>query len=894
MSVVGMLALSFLFYSKLKTPKVFPYAYADNWSFMSTSERSCFQSIQHILNLVAALRMQIDFSKSWCWATTKLFKTFWSDAAILLLEQGFKFKIKSHVHDLGCTISYTDAVVLGPLRDKIDNAVAKCNRLKRLQLALEERAEKIQVAIWPAVFYGALGVAIGNRHFVTLRRAASNVLVGDHKYAASSIAMHYLSDRVQDPLLYLINDMLTTLRRFFVYHPDMAEQILQSIRAYDGKVRGPATAIASYLAHCGWELTSQATLVGPGGLRVNLKTSSNKQIKQQLRIAWDWFCHQEVQHRKGVTDQPFDSFTTVKLMQQLTDRQRRILALSLTSGWQSYGAIAQWSTTQDPQCPWCHQHDTHRHQLLECPAFADLRTKHPTAVQYLSQNRYLCWFPLPTHHEHMPLARQAMFLRNTTVSSVSNISTSNDMTLYTDGSCDDTRDPFTARAAWAVVLSNSIPNQPGVRTFHVVATGHCPGLQTINRSELYAMIIAVETTLTVTLTHSILFVTDSQYVISIIYRIHNGTIMRHPHKTSHWDLVHRLIQIWDGNRFTVQKIKSHLQLDMATSQQELWHIHGNACADEAAGKSRQLDDEEFSTLCQQVRLHRTQQQKNLTLVYHYLLDFACERMHKLETKTHDPQDSQASGVSRNTEAAFQTTLRTLKTWMPKVPFFPTPPEPHRVVFWCSPWGVNLTRMVWAFSTLLRWPDPSQAHDPRDLGISWTELACSFMLWSNRVLPIRLKIHDKLVTTPYTDPRVQILPIKARSLRILADNFRWIVKHIQTFAKAKIIPTYKKQGTSSLTRLGFATYHQGGISRRPTLPNATDTNAFLENLILHMPTDPPYHNEIQIPALPENHLAPRWPDWEEVIPAKQEKFLQNVRNALFRKIPFDDIKHPNNS
>ena len=66
-----------------------------------------------------------------------------------------------------------------------------------------------------------------------------------------SIAMHYLSDRVQDPLLYLINDMLTTLRRFFVYHPDMAEQILQSIRAYDGKVRGPATAIASYLAHFG-------------------------------------------------------------------------------------------------------------------------------------------------------------------------------------------------------------------------------------------------------------------------------------------------------------------------------------------------------------------------------------------------------------------------------------------------------------------------------------------------------------------------------------------------------------------------------------------------------------------------------------------------------------------
>lgn len=272
--------------------------------------------------------MQIDFSKSWCWATTKPFKTFWTEAAALLLTPGFHFKFKSHVHDLGCTISYTDAVVLGPLRDKNDNAVAKCNRLRKLRLSVDERAEKIQVAIWPAVFYGALGVAIGNKHFVALRRAATSVLVGDHKHAASPIAMHYLSDRVQDPLLYLITDMLTTLRRLFVYHPTMAQKILDTIRFFDGKVRGPASAIASYLSQCGWELTSQATLLGPGGLRVHLPSSSNKQIKQQLRISWDWFCHQEVLRRKGVAETPFDSLTTVRILQKLSDRQMQILALA--------------------------------------------------------------------------------------------------------------------------------------------------------------------------------------------------------------------------------------------------------------------------------------------------------------------------------------------------------------------------------------------------------------------------------------------------------------------------------------------------------------------------------------------------------------------------------------
>ena len=67
-----------------------------------------------------------------------------------------------------------------------------------------------------------------------------------------------------------------------------------------------------------------------------------------------------------------------------------------------------------------------------------------------SKSRGFHGFPLPVDHEHVDLARQAMFLRNTTMSTLSLMPVSVDMTLYTDGSCDDTRDPFTARAAWAV------------------------------------------------------------------------------------------------------------------------------------------------------------------------------------------------------------------------------------------------------------------------------------------------------------------------------------------------------------------------------------------------------------------------------------------------------------
>ena len=536
MSVVGMLALSFVFHAKLQSPRVFPYAYADNWSFMSTSERHCFQAMTTLFNLVSDLKMQIDFRKSWCWATTKQFRTFWESASALLLDPTFQFVIKSHVHDLGCTISYTNAVVLGPHRDKIDNAIAKCNRLRKLQLSLEERAEKIQTAIWPAVFYGALGLTIGDKHFTTLRRAATNVLVGDHKYASSMIALHYLTERVQDPLLYIVTDMLTTLRRLYVYYPDAAQSILHTLRTFDGKVRGPASALASYLNKLGWEVSSNATLLGPGGLRVSLSGSSSKQIKAQVRIAWDWHCHKEVYHRKGVPQNPFDSLTTIRLMQTLTDRQRRILALSLTSGWQSLGAIANWSATQDPHCPWCGQFDTHTHQLLDCPEFATTRAEHAEAITYISNNHYACWFPLPYHHQNTELVRQAMHLRDQTCTIHTPHHIPNHTVVYRDGTCDNPRDPYAARAAWAAIIRT--PTDPTHETetinwnFQVLAAGHCPGHQTIGRAELYAMVVAVELISTDDSASNIQFVTDSQYVVNCINQIEDETIFTSPHKKS--------------------------------------------------------------------------------------------------------------------------------------------------------------------------------------------------------------------------------------------------------------------------------------------------------------------------------------------------------------------------
>lgn len=50
----------------------------------------------------------------------------------------------------------------------------------------------------------------------------------------------------------------------------------------------------------------------------------------------------------------------------------------------------------------------------------------------------------------------------------------------------------------------------------------------------------------------------------------------------------------------------------------------------------------------------------------------------------------------------------------------------------------------------------------------------------------------------TTPHVK-RPLKSRSLRVISESFRYMVKHIQTFSGSKIFPAYSQQGATSLTR-----------------------------------------------------------------------------------------------
>lgn len=209
----------------------------------------------------------------------------------------------------------------------------------------------------------------------------------------------------------------------------------------------------------------------------------------------------------------------------------------------------------------------------------------------------------------------------------------------------------------------------------------------------------------------------------------------------------------------------------------------------------------------------------------------------------------------------------------------------------GPWGCNYARLVWQFCNLIKWPAETAAPVPKDPGISWTELTVSFMLWAGRLLPIRVSDKTSADILEYNDPKTAVQPTKMKSVRVLSETFRPIVKHIQTFSRAKILPAYKLQGASSLTRLGFSRYHESGVSRRPLLPNPTETYKYMQELVLTIPHNPPFHNEILPLPISTNEQSPTWPEWPEVAMNKREKFTQHIRYYLFRKKSFDLVIHP---
>ena len=870
-SVLGMVILSGTFYYKLATPRLLPYAYADNWSWLARGFKEQFHAMLTIFNFIASLRMDIDYTKSWAWGATKTFRTQCQHLNALFPNGEIQFEIRDSAKDLGIEIHYNKQTKLGSIAERIQDGISRCERLRWIPCDISQKSMIIQTGIWPAALHSADTQVVGNRHWRDLRRAATSALVGCHKHASSYLACTVLSTKIQDPLLYNVCQMLRALRRCAFLFPNVAEEIAKFAFEFDEKtVYGPGGALKRYLTKIGWHFATYRVLQGPGGHQIDVFVDSPKDIQKTLTSAWTYHVKQQIQHRKGVGTDDLDLNLTAKVYGSFSSVEQTILALNLTGGFQTGAVKTIWTEDNDGTCPFCFKQDGRHHRIIECTKFEEVRNRHQEAINILTtQRENWIYLPIATKFQYDDILKVAhnnrVFPNHQDYQFFAPPEGDNPLLkFFTDGSCLHPTNENARIAGWAVVQdtshlpdnhsqiikeNNGIPQK--IPQLQCVATGVVTKKQSAARAELSAVVFTCEGATARFPEIPMEIYTDAQYVCNIIMAIQNSSCIPLHHKMSNFDLVQRLLNCWDHNKHKIFKVKAHRTLREASNTEDMWQILGNSCADMAASSSILKENPEVLHAAQQADEFSKQERHKLTVVFRFLIDLNLHQMKCLQENQqsnllhlHSVDGSVPSRIAGSRQAGEPNQLQIsshdeamsrLVNWKCENPIYfleQSPPEEHLVG--CS-LGKSYAITAWKWLKTIRWPtiDENNPPNPADWGVSYLELICNFYIITGTLLPVATNSGERYVQyVDYFSDVAYMLPPKSRSANAQVYMMEKLVRQMTTLTGIQVIPTYqrhKRWACSSLSKLGFHA-PAGGIPRRPEIQKCQETMALVRSYL----------------------------------------------------------------
>lgn len=601
LSVLSMISLSSVFYYRIAGEGIFPWAYADNWSWFTKTQKAHFKTYIQMLNLVHSLKLCIDFNKSWHWGTTKSFREGCADFELLFPNQAGKVTIRTAVKDLGERVIYNKSVSLGFIKDKFQEAVQRIGRLSHIPTTLANKMLKAQMAAWSVATYSADTTFVGPRHFHELRKAILYMVVGSKQGASPWLCCMNLSSFLHDPLLHVLCNIVRTLGRLHRCQPALASDIVSMASTYTGmRPYGPATSFKRYLTLIDWDIQPDGTLTGPEHFRCNIFTDSTRDCVACLRQAWPLFVIQQI-NRKGIGDFNLHPSITRDVFQTYSNEEQLLLTHNLLGAFQSEKQKAIWAEDCQGLCKLCNAEDTKEHRLLECPKLEPVRQQFPEAVRILKQCRPE-WIHIPCARQHPDaMIHRAMMqhLHNSELNNMPDLTHTNVVKFYTDGGCIHPTDPMARLASWSVVMEHIPENvnpddiqhtiscqNPSSTTWSpchtVLGLGLVKGKQTAGRGEIQSVLHAARLASAIPAHISSVITTDAQYVCNIVKQIELDSYKKALHKKANPDLVSLLADVWDKNRFSIRKIKSHRHFASAVSTDDFWQVLGNHCADIAA------------------------------------------------------------------------------------------------------------------------------------------------------------------------------------------------------------------------------------------------------------------------------------------------------------------------
>ena len=639
-SVAAAIAACWLLASVLEEYGVQPALFVDNWSWSTEGAEFNGYALVELLSVVSALRLTIDWSKSFGWARDKLSLKWWRQIGSLHLPPHIPLRLLADAKDLGTAMRYRGPKVLGCAKDRVTEGVRRLKCLKFQPRPLANKAYIIQAAIWPTIFYGTEGHCLSAKNMMLLRTEAARALLGSHSHTNPFLALSLLSPGLQDPELYYMTSVIRCVQRALRNMPAVGAATLGCAHTSSGspyRVFGPGSSLKALLCRNDWTLHPNGTLSGPGGTRISLHDTSCREVTTILRQAWSHKVRQAITTRNGLSEVGIpDVWTTSKLLATFGSADQRVLARHVTGAFQTAASRALWQQDASPACPWCGQDETKAHRFLHCPAFQEIRAQHPVAVDAMEHAvphwTYCPFAVLPPAVDILtmvfatrPMPRvpldEALLLRQ---------EGRRELRFYTDGTCRHPTVPFARHAAWSVLLDCSTCDAQRAqaeafwqatgtvpRCFQVRSCGLVPGKQTVARAEALAALQAIRLAY-----HAgpipVHVVTDSAYVVRLLSSLQLGQDVLALGLPANADILGLFREVWFQG-VTVSKVKSHEDVCSISDSATRWDALGNSCVDAQCRKALQMDMPVVHDMVNAAAQEHDEQKFQLKAVYHYLL-----------------------------------------------------------------------------------------------------------------------------------------------------------------------------------------------------------------------------------------------------------------------------------
>lgn len=147
----------------------------------------------------------------------------------------------------------------------------------------------------------------------------------------------------------------------------------------------------------GWQILKDGHLAAQNNITLDLQGVSYQRIKRLAMEAWMADHLQRLTNRPQLWNlQPTCRASHRQMIEKFNAREQMLLARQLAQCDQVETQKETWAADADGKCPSCHNPDSHRHRLLECPTILAFHTRHPEAIEALTErDEAFLAYPLP-------------------------------------------------------------------------------------------------------------------------------------------------------------------------------------------------------------------------------------------------------------------------------------------------------------------------------------------------------------------------------------------------------------------------------------------------------------------------------------------------------------------